>query len=409
LASDPAGKNIVAQLGTFQHIGTLAVGGNYSRSAEIVLPNGISGTYYLAVETGGPYEFLFRDNNTTVSSALQVTLTPPPDLIVTDIVAPTAIQSGSKIDVSWTITNQGIGNAATQWTDRVFLQTAGNPNAPKIALGSFVYGNGLEAGRFYTRSEQFTVPSNLQGLYQVVVTTNASQSLFENGATSNNSEIDDQTLLLSFPSRADLQVQSVEAPATVSAGGTVSVKFTVINQGTVATTVPNWQDSVYLSLDNTLSSDDVLLGSLTNASALNPGQQYQSQTDAFVVPRRFRGSVFLLVNADANNRVDETPQDGNNLLAVPLNVIPLPPADLVAGNVVAPNQAFDGSQIEVRYTVTNKGIGESDRDNWTDTIWLTRNSDRPSAKAQGSAPDEIEDYLLATVTHNGSLKVGESY
>jgi CARDB len=30
LASDPAGKNLVAQLGSFEHIGTLAVGGNYS-------------------------------------------------------------------------------------------------------------------------------------------------------------------------------------------------------------------------------------------------------------------------------------------------------------------------------------------------------------------------------------------
>jgi YD repeat-containing protein len=409
LASDPAGQNRVAQLGSFEHIGTLALSGSYSRSAEVILPNGISGTYYLAVETGGPYEFLYRDNNTTVSSALQVALTPPPDLVVSDIVAPTAIQSGSKIDVSWTITNQGIGNAATQWMDQIFLQAAGNPNAPKIALGSFTYGNGLEAGRFYRRSEQFTVPSNLQGLYQVVVTTNASQSLFENGATGNNTTIDDQTLLVSFPPRADLQVQSVEAPSTVSAGGTVSAKFTVINQGTVGTATPNWQDNIYLSLDNVISSDDVLLGSLTNGSALVPGQSYQSQTDAFVVPRRFRGSVFLLVNADAGNQVDESPQESNNVLAVPLNVTPLPPADLVASDVVAPNQAFDGSRIEVRYKVTNKGIGESDRDSWTDTIWLARNQDRPSAKARDSAPGEIEDYLLATVTHNGSLKVGESY
>ncbi|WP_404783509.1 putative Ig domain-containing protein [Altericista sp. CCNU0014] len=409
LASDPAGQNRVAQLGSFEHIGTLAVGGSYNRSAEVILPNGISGTYYLAVETGGPYEFLYRDNNTTVSSALQVVLTPPPDLVVTDIVAPTAIQSGSKIDVSWSVTNQGIGNAATQWTDQIFLQASGNPNAPKIALGSFTYGNGLIAGQFYSRSEQFTVPSNLQGLYQVVVTTNANQSLFENGATSNNTTIDDQTLLVSFPPRADLQVQTVEAPSTVSAGGTVSVKFTIINQGSVATATPNWQDSVYLSLDNVISSDDVLLGSLINGSALASGQSYQSETDALVVPRRFRGPVFLLVNADSGNRVDESPQEGNNVLAVPLNVTPLPPSDLVTSDVVAPNQAFDGSRIEVRYKVTNKGIGESDRDSWTDTIWLTRNPDRPSAKARDSAPDEIEDYLLATVTHNGSLKVGESY
>src|SRR4029077_16164449 len=46
LTSDPAGKNIVAGLGSFDHVGGLAVGGNYTRTAYAFVPDGLSGTFY---------------------------------------------------------------------------------------------------------------------------------------------------------------------------------------------------------------------------------------------------------------------------------------------------------------------------------------------------------------------------
>ena len=113
--------------------------------------------------------------------------------------------AGQKIDVSWTIRNGGAGDAAGTWTDSIFLRQAGNPNAPLLSLGTFAYNAGLQAGKFYTRSEQFTLPTTLQGLFQVVVKTNTSGSLFENGATGNNSLDDDSTLLVSLPVKLEAQ------------------------------------------------------------------------------------------------------------------------------------------------------------------------------------------------------------
>ncbi|MFM6480849.1 MAG: CARDB domain-containing protein, partial [Microcystis panniformis] len=179
LASDSEGKNIIANLGSFDHSGILALGGNYTRTANVTLPNGLQGNYYLVVNTntGGVFEFIYNDNNRRVSAPVNVSLTPPPDLTVTDIIAPTAMQAGDKIDITWTVKNNGLGNAVGSWTDQLLLQEVGKTNT--ILLGSFNYNNALEAGKFYTRSEQLTLPSRIQGLYQIVVKTNTSNSLYE--------------------------------------------------------------------------------------------------------------------------------------------------------------------------------------------------------------------------------------
>ena len=81
----------------------------------------------------------------------------------------------------------------------------------------------------------------------------------------------------------------------MNAGGTVSLEFTVLNQGIVATNTPRWRDRVYLSLDNRVTYDDILIGELDNGSALDPGESYRSKTSPLVIPKYFRGDVYLLV------------------------------------------------------------------------------------------------------------------
>jgi hypothetical protein len=278
LARNPDGSDVVASLGTFNHTGALGVDKSYDRTVDVTIPHGLSGPFYAVVATGGPFEFIHSDNNHKTSSEIQVTLSPFPDLFVSEITAPSMVISGTKIDVTWTVHNDGTGPANGTWADRVFLRPAGNPNGQPIDLGTFTSFTPLDAGKFYTRSEQFNLSSTLQGLFQVVVTTNVTGSLFEHTATTNNTLPDDLTLLVSLAPRPDLQVQSITAPPTVTSGGTLSVQFTIINQGTVATTTPRWQDKVYLSLDNRISKDDIVIGSLSNSAALGPGESYVTQT-----------------------------------------------------------------------------------------------------------------------------------
>jgi hypothetical protein len=64
------GSDVVASFGSARHIGQLAVGDRYGRSLDVVLPEGISGNYYLNVRTGGPFEFIFGNNNSGSSAAM---------------------------------------------------------------------------------------------------------------------------------------------------------------------------------------------------------------------------------------------------------------------------------------------------------------------------------------------------
>lgn len=356
LTSDPTGQSGLLSVGSFSHIGPLATEQSYARTAQIQLPNGLEGTYYLVVRTGGPYEFRYTGNNSLTSEAIAVSLTPSPDLFVSDIVGPTNAKAGDKVDISWKIGNQGAGQAAGSWTDTVSLRATGTGNT--VNLSSFTYTAELEPGKTYTRSEQFTLPGQIQGPYQIVVKTNASNTLYEGSFTGNNTTVDSDLLTVSLPSRPDLRVASIEAPVTVAAGGTLTVAFIVENQGTVSTQTPNWTDKIYLSLDNQISNNDILLGKIGNESALAPGEQYRASVATAIIPRYFRGNAYILVKTDANGQVNEYPQDDNNTQAYQIYVDPLPPADLVTSNVITATQAFEGTGINVRYRVENKGIGQ---------------------------------------------------
>jgi subtilase family serine protease len=401
LAANADGSNAIAGYG-FDHIGVLAPGGSYVRAADLTVPNGVSGTYYVVVRTGGPFEFVHDDNNTAAAGPVTITLAPSPDLVVTNIVAPASADEGDLVDLSWTVRNNGDATAAGGWTDVISLRKSGDPSVQPISLGAFNYTAELEANKEYTRTERFRLPSRIEGAWQVVVSTNVNKTLYEQGAAAtNNTTPDDQSLLLSLKPRPDLQVQDIAAPDRVAAGATAAVEFTIVNRGSVAAQ-GHWKDNVYLSVDNKAGGDDILIGSLDNGAALGPSESYRSQTSGLIIPERFAGDGFILVVADASGSVDEYPNEANNVIAKPIYVTPIPPADLVASGVVAPPQGVYGGEIEVRYTVTNLGSGETDRANWSDTVWLTRDKTRPNPGGNGGI-------LLGTFSHAGRLQVGDSY
>ncbi|MCB1151622.1 APHP domain-containing protein, partial [bacterium] len=401
LSETADGSGSLIKLGSFNHLGYLSPDGTYDRTGTVTLPDGLVGTYYFVVDVGKPYEFIYGGNNRLISGPFEIALTPPPDLVVTDIVAPDNATEGSAVDVTWTVKNQGVGEATGTWVDKVYLREFGDTGAG-LLVGTYTYNGPLQAGTTYTRREQINLPTYISDKYEIIVVTDAGDTVYEHTSEDNNESVDDAQITVAVLPRPDLQVSSVTGPDVVDAGGTASVEFTVINQGPVATTIPNWTDRVYLSLDDKITSDDILVSSLSNGAALAPGEEYLSLSSTFKIPERFRGTVFVIVAADAGGSVDEWPNEQNNIALHELYVNPWPFADIVVSDVVVPAQAFEGNTISVRYTVTNLGSGPTDLDAWTEQIWLTKDKNRPHP-GQG-------DVLLTTLSYtDGVLDVGAGY
>ena len=142
-----------------------------------------------------------------------------------------------------------------------------------------------------------------------------------------------------------------------------------------------------------MSEDDILLSSVGNQSALEPGQTYETTLSSIPIPKTKSGPYYLIVDTNSNGAQDEFPNGNNNTLAVPITIDPLLPSDLVVSNVIVPTQAIAGSQIQVTYTVTNMGNGPTDLSSWTDGVWLA--NDRKEPYVTGT--------LLTTVTETGVL------
>jgi hypothetical protein len=397
-------------LGAFSHIGFITPGQGYTRSATVTIPDTYSGPAYFFVDVpgsinpqgGSPYEFIYTNNNRGFSAQTQIAATPSPDLIVSNIIVPATASEGSAVDVTWTVTNQGAGEADGSWTDQVYLHKVGD-TGPGTAIGSYTYTGPLGAGLSYTRREQIILPTHTSDRYEVIVTTNADSTLFERPpADANDTTVSAQAILVSVLPRPDLQIASIEAPDTIDAGASASVAFTIINQGPVSTTIPHWTDNVWLSLDSKISSDDIVISSLQNGSALDPGQSYRTEAGSFIVPLRFRGTVYIIVETNVGRTMDEWPNADNNISIHPLYVNPKPFADLVVSDVVTPALSFEGNGLTVTYTVTNRGAGPTNLGNYAEQIWLTTDKHRPSP-SKG-------DVLLKEIQYTGGiLAVGQGY
>ncbi|MFO7906867.1 MAG: CARDB domain-containing protein [Planctomycetota bacterium] len=357
LASDLAGNNIVRSLGSFSRSGYLAPGDSYDRQVSAWIPHGFVGTYYLVVEAGKPFEFIYGGNNRRVSTtSFEITLTPPPDLTVTNIDTPVSAQEGQQIDIQWSVQNVGSGTTVGSWTDTISMRELGNPNARTHTLGSFTYTLPLAAGLSYTRSEQVRLPKRISGDYEIFVSTNSRRSLFENGAYSNNTLTDDVTFTVSRRPRPDLQSYTETLTAKLPKG--IEGEY-----------------FVYI-----LTNERHAKGHATQPWPPEEGD-----------------NKHRLRNVDPSNAF-ENPY--NNWGSATLDVIYREP-DIQVTDVIAPTTATTGRTFDVTFTVTNvdDGRGRDTREShWYDRIFLSTDPTFDS-----------RDLQIAGWEWRNGLEVGDSY
>ena len=141
---------------------------------------------------------------------------------------------------------------------------------PSLLLGEFASPENLAPGQSYQRTQDFTLPQGISGNYQIIVTTGVGSSFYDINPAANTDQ--QPAFPVQLTPSPDLQVTAITVPPTATDGQQATFSWTVTNNGTGATNSPTWEDTVYLSRDQTLSPDDILIGTAQNPSATGAGR-----------------------------------------------------------------------------------------------------------------------------------------
>ena len=311
--------------------------------------------------------------------------------------------------MTWTVTNFGAPVwAGTQyWNDLVYV----SPDPTFIQsratfLKAFAHTNtqALGANQSYTNSQTVTLPPGIGGkvdpiTYYIYVETDQLppnpadgefvdypesvqfyQAHVYEGEGPNETNNQGSAPLPVYYREPDLFVNNVILPtAAPYAGATIPVSWTVINQGTRDTRVGNWTDGVWLSPFPSIDrNQSIFLGNFQHSGILAEGASY-SGTLNVTLPYGISGTYYIVVFTDdaaidgSMGKVQEFQDEGNNITAVPLQVLATPLPDLQVSSITVPQQAVEGQTLAVSYTVSNESTAAtlSGQSQWTDVIYLS--------------------------------------
>ncbi len=377
LSTDTSFDNNDIPLGTFAAdlAEPLGPGESYSKTVDVTLPlelDLIPGNYFIVVRADALSEQPESNeaNNVAVSEVLPITLPPLPDLVVSAIDAPAFAISNQEIEVSWTLTNQGDGQASGVWKDYVFLSTDDQAGGDQF-YGAFEFIGTINAGESITRTQRLQLPRVISGEHWVVVHTDAENKLFEHARDDNNVTVSDQPIDITVSPFPNLQVTSITPPETAFSSQQTLIEWVVTNTGDASTSAASWYDRVYLSRDEILDGSDTYLGRVANASYLAAGESYVNQLTP-TLPRGISGEYYFFVQTDYTNAVFENENEDDNIsIAGPVNIQLTPPPDLQVASVNAPLTAFSGQSMNLSWTVANEGEGRTAETAWWDSIYMS--------------------------------------
>ena len=375
----------------------LASGESYQLDLTFSLPlidSLVAGPYYLLASIDDLNQISESDEaNVYASSELDLTFPPLVDLLPTEASGPTEGQPRQSAVFQWTVTNQGDQPTNRSWYDRVYAEPVNSPGT-LYTIGTAFQNRALAPGQSYSSMMTVALPNLDDGEYRIVVWTDYSNRNFE-GPYEGNNQIVGNHFVMTHP---DIEIRNFDAPASANTGQLVELTWDFLNSGTA--TADAWQQSVYLSEDQTLSGNDRLIESFAIDSPLAPGQTV-SQSRSVRMPVDLDGNRYLLLVNDTANQLGELTAGENNNVAAQLIELTLSPyADLAVSDVTAPQLTIgDPAEITVGWTVTNLGVGRGFEDQWTDAVVLSRDD------VVGNA----DDLVIRTVERNGGLDENESY
>ena len=92
-----------------------------------------------------------------------------PDLAPTALTAPAQAPTQHTVEISWTVKNQGNGEALPSWFNDIYLSTDQVWSDTDLALGGDYYGDVLASGASYTQKMDVVIPNVPAGNYYIIL------------------------------------------------------------------------------------------------------------------------------------------------------------------------------------------------------------------------------------------------
>jgi subtilase family serine protease/streptogramin lyase len=387
-------------LGTFARNGILNPDSSYSQTRTISIPSNIYGTYYFYVTTdinNNVFEHVYENNNTRQSDSVSVYLTPPPDLVVTDVIAPDTISNFDIFNIVWSVQNQGASSpSVSSWYDGIYLSDSPTYDlSDAIYLGPAPRYGTLAPDSSYSMQKAVSLRKNISGDYYLYVYTDINNVVFEYNNENNNILRSDEPVYIINP---DLVVTNVIIPPENNNGQPFSIQWTVKNNGPGKILQQSWKDKLYISRYSVYHPDSVVaIGEASvNDVTLNKGEAI-NQNKIVTLPDNISGECYIYIHTDWNNSVYENNHENNNICRSAGYMSVLKP-DLAVSDVVVPVVDSTAKPVSISWKVTNLGPGTILNRNWTDRILI---SFSPVYNPATVIP-------IGTVNCNGSLEPGMS-
>jgi subtilase family serine protease len=210
----------------------LAPGESYTNSADLPIPQGLAGPFYVFVTTDPSHVLNERGqwtNNTAYNpQAMQVQLLPPVDLVAGNVTIPVNAVPGRNMTVSYTVQNQGENTAIGSWVDSLFISADTNWDIGDKFFARVTHNGDVPPGGSYTNTVTAALPGVLPGDYHVIVRSDILNHLTEANksnniaASLNSAEMDVERLTLGTP-----------AGDTIASGQSAFYKFDATNGQTI--------------------------------------------------------------------------------------------------------------------------------------------------------------------------------
>jgi hypothetical protein len=351
--------NIDYYLGSFPNLSALNPQESYTRTLNKVLPQGISGNYYIIVLTGNNITYPEAVSNNNLgrnANPMVVNLSPTPDLQVTQVALPDNVFSGQSISLGITIQNKGeVPTQQSLWRDRVYFSADTFFTASSTILGTFIHSGILAVNQNYQPAYTVTIPPYVHGTFYIYVVTDVLNQVYEH-ALENNNVRRSSALNVFLTPPADLVPTQVSVPSFASTREQITVSYTVFNDGINPATVQGgWTDSIYISNSPLLNiSEAIRIGVYKRTEALPAGQSY-SQNIQCIIPSKLSGPHYIHVYSDVMHQIFEFDQEENNILKS--NQIQILNPDIITSSLQVPDSASSGMPITLNYYHKNNGPG----------------------------------------------------